>query len=46
LIGASNTGLLGSLVMITNHVHLLISVDRLDASGLLMKALGQRYVLC
>ena len=28
----------------TNHVHLLISADRIEAPGLLMKALGQRYV--
>jgi putative transposase len=33
-----------SYVLMTNHVHLLISADRIDASGLLMKALGQRYV--
>jgi putative transposase len=31
-------------VLMTNHVHLLISADRADASGALMKALGQRYV--
>ena len=28
----------------TNHVHHLISADRIEAPGLLMKALGQRYV--
>jgi putative transposase len=33
-----------SYVLMTNHVHLLVSSDRLDAPGLLMKALGQRYV--
>jgi putative transposase len=31
-------------VLMTNHVHLLISSDRDNAPGLLMKALGQRYV--
>ncbi len=31
-------------VLMTNHVHLLISIDRVEAAGLLMKALGQRYV--
>ena len=31
-------------VLMTNHVHLLISADRIEAPGLLMKALGQRYV--
>ena len=31
-------------VLMTNHVHLLVSADRGDAPGLLMKALGQRYV--
>jgi putative transposase len=31
-------------VLMTNHVHLLLSPDRADAAGLLMKALGQRYV--
>lgn len=30
-------------VLMTNHVHLLISADRVEASGSLMKALGQRY---
>ena len=28
----------------TNHVHLLLSADRSEAPGELMKALGQRYV--
>jgi putative transposase len=32
-----------SYVLMTNHVHLLISSDELDSAGLLMKALGQRY---
>ncbi len=27
----------------TNHVHLLVSADRVDAPGALMKAQGQRY---
>ncbi|MBA3032162.1 MAG: transposase [Gammaproteobacteria bacterium] len=31
-------------VLMTNHVHLLLSADRGDAPGALMKALGQRYV--
>ena len=31
-------------VLMTNHVHLLVSADRAEASGALMKALGQRYV--
>lgn len=31
-------------VLMTNHVHLLISSPRPEASGALMKALGQRYV--
>jgi putative transposase len=31
-------------VLMTNHVHLLISADRAGAAGALMKALGQRYV--
>lgn len=30
--------------LMTNHVHLLISADKTDAPGALMKALGQRYV--
>jgi putative transposase len=31
-------------VLMTNHVHLLVSADQPEASGALMKALGQRYV--
>jgi putative transposase len=31
-------------VLMTNHVHLLLSCDRADAGGALMKSLGQRYV--
>ena len=31
-------------VLMTNHVHLLISAERPKAPGTLMKALGQRYV--
>ncbi len=31
-------------VLMTNHVHLLISINRADAAGALMKTLGQRYV--
>jgi len=31
-------------VLMTNHVHLLLSSDKTDAAGALMKSLGQRYV--
>ena len=31
-------------VLMTNHVHLLISADGAEAPGAMMKALGQRYV--
>ncbi|TSA21565.1 MAG: transposase [Betaproteobacteria bacterium] len=31
-------------VLMTNHVHLLVSADRAETPGLMMKALGQRYV--
>jgi putative transposase len=31
-------------VLMTNHVHLLVSADRAVAPGTLMKSLGQRYV--
>lgn len=31
-------------VLMTNHVHLLLSADRANAAGQLMQALGQRYV--
>ncbi|SFF08474.1 transposase [Nitrosomonas sp. Nm166] len=31
-------------VLMTNHVHLLLSADRAESGGELMKALGQRYV--
>ena len=31
-------------MLMTNHVHLLLSTDRAEAPGALMKALGQRYV--
>lgn len=31
-------------VLMTNHVHLLVSADRAESPGALMKALGQRYV--
>lgn len=31
-------------VLMTNHVHLLLSAERAEAAGALMKALGQRYV--
>lgn len=31
-------------VLMTNHVHLLVSTEKTDAVGTMMKALGQRYV--
>ena len=31
-------------VLMTNHVHLLLSAEQTGAAGMLMKALGQRYV--
>ncbi|HRQ59412.1 MAG TPA: transposase [Azoarcus taiwanensis] len=31
-------------VLMTNHVHILLSPDRPDSVGAMMKALGQRYV--
>lgn len=31
-------------VLMTNHVHLLLSAERAEAVSTLMKALGQRYV--
>lgn len=31
-------------VLMTNHVHLLLTANQADAPGALMKALGQRYV--
>lgn len=31
-------------VLMTNHVHLLVSADKAGSAGSLMKALGQRYV--
>lgn len=33
-----------AFVLMTNHVHLLVSADTAAAPGVLMKALGQRYV--
>jgi len=33
-----------SYVLMTNHVHLLITPERKDSAALLMKHLGQRYV--
>ncbi len=42
---ADETGCrLHAYALMTNHVHLLISADRAQAPGALMKALGQRYV--
>lgn len=39
---ASKTGCrVHAYVLMTNHVHLLISADRAEAPGLLMKALGK-----
>jgi putative transposase len=31
-------------LLMTNHVHLLVSSDKAEAIGIMMKALGQRYV--
>lgn len=42
---ANKTGCqIHAYVLMTNHVHLLISSERADGSGALMKLLGQRYV--
>lgn len=42
---AGRTGcLIHAYVLMTNHVHLLVSAERGDAPGEMMKALGQRYV--
>jgi putative transposase len=42
---ANKTGVrLHAYVLMTNHVHLLVSAERGGAPGELMKALGQRYV--
>lgn len=42
---AGNTGCrIHAYVLMTNHVHLLVSADRGESPGELMKALGQRYV--
>jgi len=42
---ASKTGChVHAYVLMTNHVHLLVSADRTEAPSALMKALGQRYV--
>lgn len=42
---ASKTGCqIHAYVLMTNHVHLLLSAEHAGAVGMLMKALGQRYV--
>jgi putative transposase len=42
---ADKTGVrVHAYVLMTNHVHLLVSSESADAPGALMKALGQRYV--
>lgn len=42
---AAKTGcLVHAYVLMTNHVHLLISAEQATSPGALMKALGQRYV--
>ncbi|MCR4299489.1 MAG: transposase [Gallionella sp.] len=42
---ANKTGCrIHAYVLMTNHVHLLLSSGRADAGGALMKLLGQRYV--
>lgn len=33
-----------AFVLMTNHLHLLVSADKTEAIGAMMKALGQRYV--
>ena len=35
---------LHAYVLMTNHVHLLLTPQRVDSAGLMMKHLGQRYV--
>ncbi|MBU1447063.1 MAG: transposase [Gammaproteobacteria bacterium] len=42
---ATKTGCrIHAYVLMTNHVHLLLSAEQADAGGALMKLLGQRYV--
>lgn len=42
---AGNTGCrIHAYALMTNHVHLLVSAERGEAPGEMMKALGQRYV--
>ena len=42
---ADKTGcLIHAYVLMTNHVHMLVSASSADGVGLMMKALGQRYV--
>jgi putative transposase len=42
---AAKTGcLIHAYVLMTNHVHLLVSTERRESAGALLKALGQRYV--
>ena len=42
---AGKTGcLIHAYVLMTNHVHLLLSSPTAEGAGALMKALGQRYV--
>lgn len=42
---AVKTGcLIHAYVLMTNHVHLLVSAERSEFAGALLKALGQRYV--
>lgn len=42
---AAKTGcLIHAYILMTNHVHLLISAGHVESAGALLKALGQRYV--
>jgi putative transposase len=42
---ADKTGcIVHAYVLMTNHVHLLVSTEKADAIAAMMKALGQRYV--
>jgi putative transposase len=36
--------LIHAYCLMTNHVHLLVTPERADSAGLMMKHLGQRYV--
>ncbi len=38
------SGAIHAYVLMTNHVHLLLTPERVDSASLMMKHLGQRYV--